>query len=378
MIFGLCILCSLHRLLIMSSPPQIKSKIFLVTLFCLFLACFTLEIGWVYCLFFAGYLFLFIRQRTINEKGNCHKFIPAFILCLPAILYLLIYFFEIYRKGLSLPQTASLSQGLSLGRIIKDLFFAFYYWTVGGLFPAAQEVYLYGRTQLIPRSLFSFEGNVAVLQANCFLLLIGILLIFVYCWIIYKTLTWEYFKKRALLLLLIFILTFSYTLLIVLTRNNLLGFIETLSGSPYHSYFFWMYFVISLYLLMDFDQLKTIQRLQKIKYLSCILLIILILINGSLVYQMNSLRKYGYQSVRGDLKDVHKLIKSHGHKKGFSFGFEPSLTANPEITWVKFASDPPQKKYTFFELLYPQYYNDSNPKFTYTSDQNGFHWRENY
>ncbi len=378
MLFVICLLMALSQYYPMLTQRQMIKKNLWICFMNLLIGCFILELGWIYSLLLGGLLFLSLLNANRPSKDKLKTSYAPLILCLPAVIYLVFYFIDFYSRGLTFKGGESIFQNFTIGNMISQGLLTILWWFLSGIFPTGLDVYLTQRTAIVPKFFLVKNIFAFVFSPEGLFLLPGTVIFGIYCLLLGKSLTWEFLLKRVTFLILIILFSFCYIFTIILGRSNLYGFLSLLINHSHHTYLFWIFSVLLIYLLIDFKKIGDLKNSFLLRRLSMILLILLTLMNGFWVFKVNFNWAQGLQLRRSIVADINHLIKNHGKETDFSFYLEPSLETNPVMPWVKFANDPPDRKYTYFELLYPQYYKDINPKYHYTTHLKDSRWQQNY
>lgn len=90
-------------------------------------------------------------------------------------------------------------------------------------------------------------------------------------------------------------------------------------------------------------------------------LFMMITVNSLSVFSMN-LKMLDYSKPRIEIvSTVEDLIKKHSAEQDFSFSVAQECMDS--VKWLRKTGDPPEKRYTFAEVLFPKYYVDSGGKY---------------
>lgn len=173
----------------------------------------------------------------------------------------------------------------------------------------------------------------------------------------------QMFKKqidrRWITLLTVMLLAFAA--LITLGRSNSRGIELTLSVGLYYGYVFWMILTVLVVSLMRIPtMLSWWQHTIKILVLSC--LSIIIIVSSVEGFRMMYAKKNSILFVRRLTQFIEGVVAQHRHEPDFSFRVTKKVKGNYAVPWVKSVQEP-ERVFTYLETLYPQYYQNKDPKY---------------
>ncbi len=382
LIFIICILKSFYELqkFIINGRLCLRSLVKIVI--ALTIATLTYELGILYCFLFAIYFYLIFVPKDTKTHDHSNipkivhsKFFIAAIICIPIILYLTFDFLDLVYRGFKLSlEGQQILQFKNIANLIKRIPLILFWWIYVGLFPSQFVILSRQRTVIYPLYILkSTKGIFPLSGPNLIPVLLGIAAICVYFAILRRGISFNYIKYKWRILSLLFCMIVSYVCIISLGRISIRGIARILADNSYYNYFFWTFFVLFIYYSIPFDHLPKVHSLTFLRKLTKALLIMLIFVNTaqtSLVIRERTLSNKAFRILN---ENIQNLIHQHGSQEDFSFGIDPILVNKNQFEWIK-NKDIPEKKYNFFELLYPQYYREIMPKYLFFLDQNG-NWR---
>ena len=386
LIFLCCILISLHQLRIIIKEGDVLHENLIKIIISLTVANFTYELGSFYCLLFAVYFYLSFNYKTtkILNSGNKtnflkHKSYVTLTFCLPIILYLTFNFLDFFSRGLKLsPESQAILQVKDIAPLLHNILLTLLWWVYVGIFPSQCVTNLVQRTAIFPPFILTpTKGIFPIHGLNLIPIFPGVMVIFIYFFILYKGMHLNYFKDKWKILTLLLGMIISYSIVISFGRISQRGIPRILTHNAYYNYFAWVLFILFIYNSISFDYLKKDNLLTFLKRLGQLLLIILICINALRTFTFIQERTRLYEPFTILDKIIKNLIQQYGKEDNFSFGFDPSLAKKLHFNWVKTTNNPSGKDYHFIELLYPQYYTETMPKYLFFINPNGdLVWQE--
>ena len=364
LIFLSCILIALYTLYKVTVNQQMTLKELFLIFFCLLISVATYELGLVYSVFF----FIYLWVVTFKQKMSFSK-IWYFIILLPGVMYVILNLLDLNMRHLGYGQGQAVLQVFHIFPTLKRAFMTMYWCVYSGLFPGNLE------TRNLQRTLFdagnfldwrSIFQNTSVLKWQVWSVIV---LVGSYIFVVFKNWSWVEFKAKYKFIGLVFFMVLAQMFLIVMARINFKQLVEVLRHNAYYSYYFWMYFTIILYGIYSFQDKVKIQK-SFVNIGLFVFMSIVIGINSYDVYQLNQ-KRAKVDTLRYFLvKNIEAHIKE-GKETGeeFSFFLDPKIALN--LPWVKRVGDTSEKKYSFLELIYPDYFNRQNPRYIYKLGKDG-------
>ena len=329
-----------------------------IVFFLLLTATFLYESGAFFSLGFAFYLFLLHKQKQIRNKW------PILILLIPVLLFIFCYFSDLYIRGLSLKNN-DIFRHYQAVKTIKNIIVADSWWIFKGFFPATLDFYPDQRP-LFTGKLFEmktiFTPGIAPnrIIITSWLSVVTVLLFLI---LIVSSISKKFIKQKGSFLLFISFLILSYTSLISYGRINVHGTQHNLMWNLYYSYIFWSLFIILIYSSIAHQKLKNFTYYGRIRLYTFCLIVILILSNGIRIYNFNLFRMAKESPIYDTNKVLRLLVNQHQNEKDFSFYIPPGTPNNPMLLWISKLSSEKGKNYSYWEMLYPQYWTEDNAKY---------------
>jgi len=361
LIFIICMLILLNYFYELICSQHISVKKSFTIVFVIIIACFSYELGFVYSFLFALYSYILLK----NNRIRISYWRIFFLFILPIILYLIINFMNLHgRNYLFISDGGKIMTSFSLLKTVKNSLVSALWWLFAGFFPLTLKVFLYNRTQIFIDDPFFILEWPKLFGFKNFSIFMAIAGITAYCQIFLKTFNLKYLKRNIIFISFVFLVNVIFILLIVMGRTNVSGGLEKIQINTYYSYFFWLYFIVFIYSLIDIDRLREHKFYFRLKRISRTFILGLIVINCIQVLSMNLTRQKGYGDWNKLIKKINLLIKNDV-EGDFSFKVLAHKKKNPLFHWVKTTDENREKKLTYFQLLYPQYYQEENPKYIF-------------
>lgn len=309
-----------------------------------FVACFFYETANVFVLMITGLLIFSFPQRARR----------LLVLTVPVFLYGLCSYLNYVCAGhTNTHPSAAVAHGTSAGQYVWAVLYTACWWFYEGLFNGMYHYVLGIRTMFRADEVMVFKTLVfndlqvlmALIMLVCFLGL---------AWISRR----QFIKKMGLLTALGGML-FSYAAVIVIGRfHDSRDLFNTVRINTYYSYIFWVIIVIAAFLLVSRGQVKTSwQRWLIIVFVAAS--VVSGLSQGVTVYGMaDHYGKAAHASV-SLVEGMDYLVQTKSTDLQFSFYVDPSVRGNYSYglsDGIRKLTDPPDKQYSFIELLYPQYF----------------------
>jgi len=243
-----------------------------------------------------------------------------------------------------------------------------FWWIYVGAFPTQTTIYPIQRSILNPQYIYYGQPLLDINDVSAWITLAAII---GYILVIFKNMSVAFIKTRIKLITLLGILILTYAAMVVIARVNMRGIASALGENSYYNYFFWSFFIILLYTLIPFENIKPSSKRLSLKIILVIILISLIGIQANYSYHFMELKADIEFFPRELNNDVKQLIKKHGTEPDFSFGIaEKFLYSTRYLDWIKNYQTHKQG-FHFIELLYPQYYVEKYPKFLFYINKEG-------
>lgn len=349
LLFSFLILLALYHFKKYSLFGNASSLIYLGI--CLLISVFTYEFGNIAAIIFS--IFIILHNNFVKRKSEyCRKVFPKtliyFLLLLP-ILYFTVNFIDLYKRAM-LP--SALNQ-VSHGKILDSLIHSFYsigIWIYSAFVPAAVNLSPGNRVVLLGFK----EINNLYVQLG---VIVGVIFCISFIILLLQGAFKRALKKEWLFLSMVLSLIISYTGLIMYGRGSVFGFFQSLQWNIYYSYF--VILLVSIILFIFVSQLSELNKQNLLvnkfsKYSMLFSLIIIIAWNGFSIFNMN-LKMTAFNLPRLTLvKNIHKLIGSHGSEKGFSFSVVLPCKANEPLL---------PERFPLAEALFPDFYRRYTGKY---------------
>jgi len=328
----------------------------------LFVTCsFTSEFGFISTILFLGFFYFFNKfhikdDRTVKKHIACLAMIPMAYLAMYAANYLM-------NRSLETATHISL-KGVSMLQVLENIFIALGWWVSAGLYPLMVEAWPTQRTSML-------------LINNLSVNLCGFLGIFILLTLL--VLLARNRRQAANVNLNLQIasigLLFVWVLLLSMFRFTR-GIEKILYNNPYYAYYAWLYLIMFIYASLALNQKRDNG---KYKFLQ-LLIILFLMFNASVgSYKIFNLNKdiagkaLGFRSL---IVKVEELIKKDPLDQKISFEIRND-NFNSKVAWISFTKNTGEKP-KYFELLYPQYYTEENPKYSlFISEDPEFVWKKN-
>ncbi len=403
LIFLSCILICLYHLYQITVEQQVRPGQLWILFFCLCVAVSTYELGLVYSVLFFIYLWtvtLKVSERLPSKSKMKISRVWYFLILLPGVLYVTANLIDLQARHLGYGQGQTVLHAFHFWSTLKRAFLSMYWCLYAGFFPGHLKTrclqrtlfnagdFLHWQSIFSVSALLKWQAGSALAMAGCYMAAV--------C----KNWSWGAFKEKSKFVGLVFLMVLAQMVLIVMARINFKQLVSVLTHNSYYGYYFWMYFVIVLYCfyiaqsrssttpnvgLACREKAPKCLKIFALRYsyqhngekrnvflnvLSVMFLSVSIGANSYFVYKLNKKRAkvdtLRYFLVR-DIESHLKNAKETG--EAFSFFIDPEIAL--ELPWVKAVNDKRGKKYTFLELLYPDYFNKQNPRYIYKLGEDG-------
>ena len=326
-LFTIFILLAMDHFLRWTKEGGLSNKIFPM-LVLLTLACFTYEVGLWYCVCFA------IMMRSWR------LLLPVWIYAMASISNAF-YNTGVFAGGIP-------GNGLHVYDCLNYFLMTVKWFICAGLFLAPEDMVFAPRLEV--RNDFLIWGGISGawspgdILALCVILLVGFAV-----WRRHRL-----FKLNGKLQALILLMLSGYILIIVLGRVANRGLNAGLSNTVYYLYNFWVLAVIGMFALF--------QTYHRWKLLFITVLLVLSVYNAMNIHRMNSYMSNAFREERVFVTFIRGFVHQHQGEHGLSFTVSEHCPGH--YAQMVLAHDgKTQKKLTFAQLLYPQYYNEKEPKY---------------
>jgi hypothetical protein len=167
--------------------------------------------------------------------------------------------------------------------------------------------------------------------------------------------------KHGGLLILLMAMVVSIALLIAVGRMNVQDPLQALSVATYYGYFFWVFMAVIGVILTDAVLLARPMPVIG-RWMAGAAMVVLLAINAVGTFQKNVEYARGSADLIRVTRQVEDFIAAHRAESDLSF-FVPTRWPNYEIDWL-INIDHPGKRYSYLEVLFPQYFRQDHPKYT--------------
>jgi hypothetical protein len=364
MIYLSLILFVLKQLYHITETRSLDRKTLLKLSACLIPICFLYEVGFLFSLI----CFFYVKRIATPASGGTRRS-RAWPLLIPPCAYVLCNLGDLLLHRTRPENFPAVVHSLSFFNAVRDFFGAIYWWFIGGLFPAQMEVQALGRTIMkapAPGKLLeqlSIAEPIMIYLAVC-----AILLTAGFCVMMADRLKSSPVQKRRPFAWLVLGAMLLHIGVIVIGRISARGLPYSLSYNIYYSNFFWIFLLALVYALID---LKHSSKKRPVAFLAMALACLSITIaNGVLTLQLNTARKDKCQVARSILEDIGRSARAPRPSKGpFTFGIYPK-----DYYFLEGIRDRRDhaRGTSYFEIMYPENYDGSNPACVYEAAGNTF------
>ncbi|MBF0485974.1 MAG: hypothetical protein HQL16_05625 [Candidatus Omnitrophica bacterium] len=151
----------------------------------------------------------------------------------------------------------------------------------------------------------------------------------------------------------------GYLFFLVIGRVNTRGTSgEGLASALYYHYSFWAFLVAGI-------SAWGVNRIFPKWVLGVMLAVVFAfsVYNAMNIYALAQRMANDHKASRVLFQTLDKVVREHKNEPDFSFGVTPDVPGNYFVSWLEKKGDPPGKRYTLVELMYPKYYNVIHPKY---------------
>lgn len=306
------------------------------------IACFTYETANIFVFWVTGALIISfpkVRKRLL-------------ILITPVILY---GFFSYFNYNFlnhiphPVPDTA---HGIPMGKCVFAAVYLTFWWFYEGLFNGMYDYILALRSMFQSNEVMIFKP----LDFHNLQVVLGLIMLAAFL-----GLAWIdrcQFFKRIKLSVVLWGMLFSYVMMIVIGRYQAMGggLLDAVRINTYYSYLFWVIMVIIAFLSITAKERKT--RLQQGLIIIFVAASLLSgLWQGKKIYDMSTSYSRGTNNKIILVTTLDLLIREKKFEPNFSFYVDRAYPGNYSYYGsLRKETDPPDREYTFVELLYPQYF----------------------
>ena len=341
MLMMACMVSALEEMVFCFEENEVSWRRMIRLLIYSFIACFIYETANIFVLMMAGALIIsFPRMKR-----------RLLILMTPVILYGFLSYFNYTYVGHTAHRIAGGANGIAVWKYALDVIHLTLWWLYEGLFNGMYHYILGIRAMFLSSEVLVFKP--LVLNEPQVVLELIILAVFLgLAWIDRRR-----FLKKINLLIVLGGMLFSYVMVIVLGRSQEMGSLSaTVRVNSHFSYIFWVFVVITAFLLIASKAIKTkLQQWLIIIFVTASLLSGLW--QGKKIYNMTSHYSSETNNTVLLVMTLDSLIQEKKSEPDFSFYVDPDYPGNYPYGSMRKVTDPPRKDYTFAEFLYPQYFH---------------------
>ena len=334
-----CVVSMIEQVILCFEENQVAARRMLRLLLYSLIACFIYETANIFVLIIAAILIISFPRMKWR-------------LCLlgtPVILYI----FSSYYNFSVLNHITHLTEGhshvLLTGKQV-GVFNLSLWWLYEGIFNGLYHYVFAIRTMFRTDEVMVFKPLVlndpqVVLELLIFPAFLGLVLI-----------NGANFFKRIKVVIILLGMLLAYVAVIVLGRSHEMGNVLTaVRVNSYFPYIFWVIVVMLAFLLMPAS--KALTKLQRVLIIFFVTASILSgAWQGKRIYEMAQAYAEDTNNIVLLVTTLDFLIEEKKAEPDFSFYVDPTYPGNYSYGSIRKITDPPSKKYTFAELLYPQYF----------------------
>ena len=341
MLMMACIVCVIEQTVFCFEDAQVPwGRIKRILIYSL-IACFTYETANIFVLWVAGALIISFPKM----KGRLA------LLVMPVILYgSLSYLNYVYLNPVT-HYPPGMANGMPIRNYGLVIVYLTLWWLYEGLFNGMYQYVLALRTMFPTDEVTVFKP----LVLNNLQVILELIMLSAFCglaWINRR----QFFKRIRPAILLLGML-FSYVTVIVVGRNSEMGnLFEAVRINTYFTYIFWVLIAVIVFLFLS-DKGKKTKLQQWLIMIFVMASIFSGLWQGRQVHHMAS--RYSRDTNDNILlvTTLDLLIQEKKLEPNFSFYVDRTYPGNYSYgPTIHKETDPPDREYTFAELLYPQYF----------------------
>lgn len=318
---------------------------------------FLYEPGVMYCLMFAGYLFL-MRSEAGRRGVVWFGLLVLFYGACSAIDYLSF-------PPIKVDEVAGASQPEGPLQIISAFLSTVKWFLFSGFFLSGDNIGVGHRLNIVNSTeVFSWKWPFITFPAN---MVSGLMVLVLFCgsfvvsWrrIISTPLT------RTLAALLILMLTGQAAMIVtsrVILHRWSLNEVNFLRLNLNYLYQFWMVVPVVWYLSFDADTLGRSNARKAILAVCVGIWLGHVFLNAQAVRTCNERVAQRFSESLKLFKRVDECVGLHRRDPQFSFYVSPEATGNGLLEWIYTKKDPPERRYSFVEALYGPYFDSEQTK----------------
>lgn len=344
MICAMCMLIALRRayLILAQNTPSLKHYIVLSV--SLLLGSFTHEMANPAAIgFFAALWLLKPHERKWS----------IWLLAVP-LIYVLASLLNAWLHPFSFRQALPPTFKTGLFPSIANWFYAMGTWLYAGLFPGELKWLFASRNMIDPDE----KSLIKMIQLNHIPALLAFLSVS-----LYGVCSWKHLQRsgnKVWVGLGSFALAFVFAGIIAVGRGNQVMMWDILRVNTYYMYMFWVLMSVGFFVCMDWGSVHAWP-----KRLLGLVLCLLIVFNAGKLYKANDKQARDNNDILIFAQTLSMLVDQKKDEPGFSFYVDPKYPGNYIYKEMRRIDDPPNRRYTFAEALYPQYYTKENPKYKF-------------
>ncbi len=230
------------------------------------------------------------------------------------------------------------------------------FWIYAGIFPFELQWLLAIRNMISPS-----QGHlITPLHLNSIPTIIALGLVGVYAYCFFAQKNGQESLSRMAIAGCAVVMALIFAGIIAVGRGNQWGMWNTLRVNTYYMYIFWVFVTIGLYACIDWSAVNRWS-----KRMLAVFLVAFILINSINLYHFNDEQVKGNNDILLLIQILETVIRDHKHEPDFSFYVAPKYPGNFIYNEFHRLGDPPGKRYSFIEIIYPQYFKEDNPKYRF-------------
>jgi hypothetical protein len=162
-------------------------------------------------------------------------------------------------------------------------------------------------------------------------------------------------------------LLFLHVSLFVLGRLNGGEFFAKLCPPAYYANFFWVFLIVLIFSLIDFNYFSEHHRMLSWGLIICCLAVTVT--NVRLTLELNRTIRDNFIVRRAVFADIQRSIQASRTGQPFTFAMTPA--DEQALPWIKRADGTPGHN-NYFELIYLKNYDEADPACTYEIHQTDF------
>jgi hypothetical protein len=348
-VFALFILIAMEMSLRYAAQAGSSRRYFPGIILLLTLAVFTYEVGLWYSVCFL----FFIRAHTPDAKTRS----GLWVFLIPGVLYIAASAANaVMRHAEIIQETQVITNGLDPFKTIQNFFMMLKGDIFSGLFLTNPDVLPHARLT-VQEAVFAWEWPFKQFKPYH---LLGIAMVLAWGVLFWKGRRPTADRPKGLLRWIALMLA-GYLLIIIIGRVNSIGVAQGMLSTLYYLYNFWVLFIVFLYAAVSSLIGKGDRTARWAGWVLIVLMGIFTVCNAVMVYRQNRLIRELYEPTWTFVQQLNSVVDRHGREPGFSFYVRPDHPGNYLGRW--FRRGKPEVVYSFTEILYPQFYNEKEPKY---------------